>query len=167
MTNGKQKGNRFERYLVKRHEEVYGIPFERTFRSGGGAQKGDIAPIQGHDWPFVIEAKHREGCWTIDALVEGKGAILSWWTKIKEEARSINRLPQIFAKRNRRSTMVMVCELGFQVLREWYVVETYFRGNDLEGEYYYLIPEDTTLNERANLDEVGKCLLKLSTSENR
>lgn len=142
MLDGKAKGSRFERYLSKLHTEITGIPFDRTFRSGGGTQKGDIAPVQGNYFPFCIEAKHRENVWTIDNLIDKKGPLWDWWYKIKDEAKSIGVTPLLIAKRNRKPTLVMSTEQIIDILGMSEGVDNIFITKDKQKTEVIVITED-------------------------
>ena len=105
MLNSKQKGNRYEKNVADFFEEVSGVPFSRTFASGGQNQKGDIVPV-GYDWPFVVEIKNRES-WSVEHFWTLKGPVWDWWKKLQSEAKLVQKKPMLVLKKNRFPALVM------------------------------------------------------------
>lgn len=103
--NGKAKGSLFEREICKKLEEITGVKWERTFRSGGGKVKGDINPVNRVN-PFCIELKNRQS-WSVDQFLSECKEVDKWWTKICEECSNFEA-PMLILKRNRLPALVMV-----------------------------------------------------------
>ena len=85
-TNGKAKGNVFERKIAKIMTEWTGIKFERVPASGGLHWKkdnrvyGDIV-CNDPDFPFVIECKNREK-WKMDNVFKGSAEVEKGWEQV-------------------------------------------------------------------------------------
>lgn len=97
--NGKAKGSRYENTIAKDFTSLTNVLWDRTFRSGGGAEKGDIHPV-GSLSQYCVEIKNRQS-WSIDDLFHGKGEVIDWWMKLCKEARDGKQLPMLVCKRNR------------------------------------------------------------------
>ena len=115
--NGRNKGAGFERKIAKSLTEWSGKTFDRVFRSGGGAAKGDIAPAY-HSWPFVAELKNRES-WGHHELFNNKGNIWKWWSKVCEEAEDAAKYPLLIIKRNRHQALVILNRADCLSLLSW------------------------------------------------
>lgn len=115
--NGRNKGAGFERKIAKSLTEWSGKTFDRVFRSGGGAAKGDIAPAY-HSWPFVAELKNRES-WGHHELFNNKGTIWKWWSKVCEEAADAKKYPLLIIKRNRHPALVILSRSDCLSLLAW------------------------------------------------
>lgn len=106
--NGKQKGARAERALVKMFEQWWGGSFARTPGSGSFATRnkgqdynaqGDIVTADPH-FPFCVESKHQEG-WTLDQLLTAPSCkFYSWWEQTVSETPP-DRLPLLLFTKNR------------------------------------------------------------------
>ena len=104
MKNGRRKGSKFELDMVKEFTKWTGIPWEKTFRSGGGKQKGDILPVNKGS-RIILELKNRES-WDHKNFFDGKGPIYSWWDKVVEEASSFQCEPVLILKKNYSKALV-------------------------------------------------------------
>ena len=105
--NGKAKGNRFENDIAKLISTWTGTTFERTFRSGGGKVKGDIAPISSlNGWDCVVELKNRES-WSIDSFLTLSGVAYEWLMKCWNEC-SPEQSPVLIMKKNRQPARIII-----------------------------------------------------------
>lgn len=104
--NGREKGARFERDMSKAFSDWTGCVWDRTFQSGGGKQKGDIAPVNGAS-SICVELKRREA-WSLDQLLTSKGDIWEWWGKLKKEAREGRQHPVLVVKKNKLDALVVM-----------------------------------------------------------
>ena len=126
--NGRNKGAGFERKIAKDLTEWSGKTFERVFRSGGGAAKGDIAPAY-HSWPFVAELKNRES-WNHHELFNNKGNIWKWWKKVCEEARDADKYPLLIIKKNRHPALVILTRTDCLNLLSWSLKDRNLTGSN-------------------------------------
>lgn len=111
-TNGKAKGDNFERKIAKKMTDWTGTKFERVPASGGLHWKqdnrvyGDII-CNDPDFPFVIECKNREA-WNMDALINGSKEVESWWKQVNRDAGETGKAPMVIFTRNRQPDYVML-----------------------------------------------------------
>lgn len=110
----RDKGARFERSLAKDFSKWTGILWDRTFRSGGGDVKGDIAPVDSGTH-FCVEIKNRES-WRHSDLFNVQGEIFNWWDKLIEDAQHNQQLPLLVFKRNRHKALALLDRAGYAVL---------------------------------------------------
>lgn len=125
---GKQKGAAFERQICKglslwvsrgKNEDL----FWRSAMSGGrstvamktrgtklAAQAGDISSVHelGHKFiqQFMVECKTYKSL-DYASLIKGKGNLLAFWDKAREEAKSYHKQPLLIAKQN--NFPIVVC----------------------------------------------------------
>ena len=125
--NGRNKGAGFERKIAKSLTEWSGKTFDRVFRSGGGAAKGDIAPAY-HSWPFVAELKNRES-WGHHDLFNNKGNIWKWWSKVCQEAADAKKYPLLIIKRNRHPALVILNRSDCLALLTWSLKDRNLAGS--------------------------------------
>lgn len=106
MTNSKQKGNRFERYVASLFRSE-GYNFARRGQQFSGLQgDADVVGVPG----IHIEAKHHE---------RGHGLLYDWMSQAKRDARE-NELPVVIHKRNNHNVLVtMEFTDWVQLYREW------------------------------------------------
>ena len=109
--NSRDKGNRFERVVAKALTEWWGAEFCRTPLSGGWSSKapGDI--ITPDDFPFGIEAKHRES-WSWDAWLSGATKNLEDWMEQAAKGCKLGQAPMLLVTKNRAPIWVVVTEIG-------------------------------------------------------
>lgn len=117
MTNGKQKGNRAERALVKKFAKWWGSEFYRTPGSGSFATRGYTGDVDMHGdiitpdktFPFCVESKNCEG-WHIEQLITSpKCDIWKWWQQTVSETPQ-NKIPLLVFTRNRQPDFFMMRE---------------------------------------------------------
>mgnify|MGYP003132077247 CR=1 FL=1 len=113
--NGKAKGSRFEREMVKVFSTWTKVPWEKTLGSGAQNTKGDIYPSY-DSFPFVVECKHTQ-TWDFYHLFNDNGPIYDWFNKITEEARSCKRQPLLICKRNHRPVVIMTSSTGYDIFK--------------------------------------------------
>jgi hypothetical protein len=92
--NVKRKGDNFERKVADMlvswwYPEVSSWkgkekPFRRSPLSGGWSKRAGCDLIVPHDFPFLIEAKHRKS-WKFDSVFDGGGELINWYFKGKQE----------------------------------------------------------------------------------
>lgn len=116
--DGKEKGSRFEREICADFSRWTGVPWDRTFRSGGGKVKGDIAPVNGSSI-FCVELKRREK-WSLEDFWYRKGEAWNWWTKLCKEAREGDQHPLLIAKRSRKEAVAVL---------DWFGEDKVIRGH--------------------------------------
>lgn len=111
-TNGKAKGNVFERKIAKIMTEWTGIKFERVPASGGLHWKsdnrvyGDIV-CNDPEFPFVIECKNRQA-WNMDSLINGSKEVEKWWKQVTADAEATGKLPMVIFTRNQQPNYIMM-----------------------------------------------------------
>lgn len=82
------------------------MQFARTPGSGSGAIKGDVIPIRGFEFDYVVECKHVQSV-TIDSLYTGAGMLWSFFRKLESECTGSLRPLLIFKKKNLGAMAVM------------------------------------------------------------
>lgn len=112
--NSKRKGNAYELKLAKELGDHWGSVFNRTPGSGAyrGAREdemvGDIVTDPADRYPFVIEAKNREGGWTLESIVLDRHDIKNWWQQVVEDAERVDKIPLLIFTRNYAEDFVMM-----------------------------------------------------------
>lgn len=82
--NNRRKGSSFERDCVVFFSQWTGFEFSRTPSSGAGIIKGDVMPVIGTNFPFLIECK-RVASYKLDSILEHGGTLWSAWLKAESE----------------------------------------------------------------------------------
>lgn len=133
---GKSKGASFERQISKdlslwvsngKNQDV----FWRSAMSGGrttvamkkgnklSAQAGDLSSIHrlGHSLidVFVIECKAYKSL-NFESMIKGKGHLLDFWKKVREEAVTHDKLPMLVGKQNNHPIIACLCREGIKRL---------------------------------------------------
>lgn len=125
----KRKGSSYERAIAKKFSAWWGGTFARTPGSGslhwGSDQRvaGDIIAPQGMDFPFVIEAKKREG-WLMEHVLLDIGDPRQWWAQVVGDARRVGLVPILVFSKNRAKDFVML------PYDSWLYGRLLFLGND-------------------------------------
>lgn len=138
VINGKAKGSRFENEVKKDFARWTGSKWERTFRSGGGEQKGDIAPV---DLPqnFIVEIKFRQS-WNPGQLLLGIGPFFDWWLKLKGECLE-SQFPLLVLRRNHFSRLVALDSRGAALVESVCQPLCVLQGALIEPIYIFLYDE--------------------------
>jgi len=123
MVQGHIKGPKGENEVVKLLSRWWSqfeldVQFKRTPKSGGwgnsevrGDMKvaGDICTTS-QRWPFTVEVKRRES-WTFGAFSEGRlSPVWKWWRQCINAAAEEDRIPLLWARKNRRPWIVLAPE---------------------------------------------------------
>lgn len=123
MVLGHRKGPIGENEVVHLLSDWWGqmepeAKFKRTPKSGGwgnadvrGDMKvaGDICTTS-QRWPFTVEVKRREA-WTFGAFCEGRlSPVWKWWRQCIDAAAEEDRIPLLWARKNRRPWIVLAPE---------------------------------------------------------
>lgn len=104
-TNGKRKGNGFERKAAQLLSEWWGEKFHRTPGSGGlnwqddNRVSGDIVPPKDSLFPFNVECKKVEG-WNFEQVLKGTGSVASWWEQCTRDADKFDSVPLLMFSKN-------------------------------------------------------------------
>lgn len=112
--NSKSKGNRYELQIAKTLTKWWGHEFNRVPQSGGlGWERdnriaGDIVPGPNADFPFTVEAKHREGGWTLESIILGRHDIKNWWAQVVRDSREVDTIPLLMFTRNYAEDFIMI-----------------------------------------------------------
>lgn len=115
MVNSKNKGNAYERKIAKLLSEWWRDEFYRTPGSGSWntthkaseSQAGDIVVPPDSLFPFVVEAKNREG-WTFENYLLNNGQPKSWWDQVVRDSLGVKKIPMLIAHRNRSNSFVTI-----------------------------------------------------------
>lgn len=115
MKNSKRKGDNYERKLAKTLGTHWRSTFNRTPGSGAyrGSREaemvGDIVTDPADRYPFVVEAKHREGGWTLESVVLGNHDVKNWFAQVVGDANRVkDKTPLLIFTRNYAEDFVMV-----------------------------------------------------------
>lgn len=123
MVQGHLKGAKGERDVVGLLTQWWGqiepdAQFKRTPKSGGwgnadvrGDMKvaGDICTTSPR-WPFTVEVKRREK-WSFGAFTEGRlSPVWKWWRQCITAAAEEDRIPLLWARKNRQPWIVLAPE---------------------------------------------------------
>jgi len=107
----RNKGNAFERKIVKMFSDAYDVKLRRTPLSGGWAQDysgaaGDVVCVEdGAEFPYCIECKCSEG-WRLESLFTDNHAWFdNWWQQMLDECPE-GKVPLLVFSRNRTPTFV-------------------------------------------------------------
>lgn len=118
MAKSRDKGNRYERELCRRISEWFceqsfkgracdTLPFRRSPGSGAWERGGpDVSPAPDRAdlrarWPFLVEAKHREGWdWFSFLCLSRDCEIQKWWKQCSGNARKFGLVPLLIFKKN-------------------------------------------------------------------
>lgn len=112
----KQKGANFETKLANELSEMWNGKFNRVPASGGlrwGSDMrvvGDIIPPLGMKFPFVVEAKKREG-FDLSHLFKNIGQIKEWYQQVVLDARRVKvhgLSPMLVFSKNREIMYVLI-----------------------------------------------------------
>lgn len=113
--HSKNKGNNYERKIAKIFGEHWESEFSRVWNSGsyrGSARAdqivGDIVTDPSDNYPFVIEAKHREGGWTLESVMINKHDVRNWWKQVVDDAERVGKTPLLVFTRNYAEDFVMI-----------------------------------------------------------
>lgn len=144
MVNGKQKGGSFERLVAQqlslwlsggKQKDL----FWRNAMSGGRAtvargavrQAGDICAVapEGHVLTdrMYLETKHLKEV-SLDALIKGKGVLISVWETVQKEAAKYNKIPVFIFRQNHYPTVFCTSAEGVAFLQIASVVCIESRG---------------------------------------
>jgi hypothetical protein len=123
MVQGHRKGPLGENEVVHLLSDWWGqvepgCQFKRTPKSGGWGNAdvrgdfkvaGDICTTS-QLWPFTIEVKRRES-WSFGSFAEGRlSPVWKWWRQCIDAAAEEDRIPLLWARKNRRPWIVLLPE---------------------------------------------------------
>lgn len=104
--NPRQKGAACENTVRDLLIQHTGLAFERVPGSGGGKIKGDVY-IPGVRDTYCIEIKHYAESHLNDKIFTSKtNNTVVWWTKLVQQAKSMNKKPLLIFKYNRSKFFV-------------------------------------------------------------
>jgi Holliday junction resolvase len=114
QSKSRKKGSSFERQIVQWLKDWTGMTFSRTPGSGSGAIKGDVIPIRGFDFPYVIECKNVQAV-QLDSMFQGAGTLYNFFRKVESEC-SGNLQPLLIFKKKQLGPMIIMYASAFEAL---------------------------------------------------
>ena len=130
VKNPKNKGNEFERKVVKMLSDWAGVKFMRTPSSGAIHNFKDkrgvsdiVAPLSIGNFPFSIECKNVECSWELSALLEGTSQTINkHWQQCSDDAAREELIPLlVFTKNFREVYAIMDFAVWLTFPSEWVV----------------------------------------------
>lgn len=115
----RNKGQRFEREVLKAFQDKFGGEWRRT--QGGESQEflGDVRPLGWDSFPFCIECKVSSHAF-LEQTMEGVGPIWDWWVQAVHQTPK-GKLPLLVCRSDRHPAYAVVDDDGLVSINghEW------------------------------------------------